>query len=108
VIVSLLFLAVCALNLVGLLLGKFLARAPEVGVRRALGASRLDIFLQHVVECELIGVLGGLAGIGLSFGAIAFMNAWMRVLATRGDFFRIDVPMITTAVALSLAAGLMA
>ena len=57
-IVSLLFLAVCALNLVGLLLGKFLARAPEVGVRRALGASRLDIFVQHIVECELIGARG--------------------------------------------------
>src|SRR5262249_47254344 len=82
VIVSLLFLAVCSLNLVGLLLGKFLARAPEVGVRRALGASRLDIFLQHVVECELIGVLGGLLGIALSFGAIAFMNGWMKLVAT--------------------------
>ena len=37
-VVSLLFLAVCALNLMGLLLAKFLARAPEIGVRRALGA----------------------------------------------------------------------
>ena len=54
-IVSLLFLAVCAVNLVGLLLGKFLARAPEVSVRRALGATRGDIFLQHVIECEVIG-----------------------------------------------------
>jgi putative ABC transport system permease protein len=35
-IVSLLFLTVCSLNLVGLLLGKFLARIPEVSVRRAL------------------------------------------------------------------------
>ena len=38
-VVSLLFLVVCALNLIGLLLGKFLARAPEIGVRRALGAA---------------------------------------------------------------------
>ena len=34
---------------------QFLARAPEISVRRALGASRADIFLQHIVECEVIG-----------------------------------------------------
>src|SRR5688572_8866780 len=50
-VVSILFLAVCSLNLVGLLLGKFLARAPEVSVRRALGASRWSVFLQHIIEC---------------------------------------------------------
>jgi putative ABC transport system permease protein len=49
-IVSVLFLIVCSLNLVGLLLGKFLARIPEVSVRRALGASRLQVFWQHVVR----------------------------------------------------------
>ena len=54
-VVSLLFLAVCALNLMGLLLAKFLARAPEIGVRRALGASRRHVFVQHVVEAELGG-----------------------------------------------------
>ena len=56
--VSLLFLAVCSLNLVGLLLGKFLSRIPEVSVRRALGASRLQVFWQHIVECEVVGVIG--------------------------------------------------
>ena len=61
-VVGLLFLVVCSVNLIGILLGKFLARAPEVGVRRALGASRASVFLQHVIECELIGVLGGVAG----------------------------------------------
>ena len=66
--VSVLFLAVCSLNLVGLLLGKFLARAPEISVRRALGASRAQIFLQHIVECELVGVIGGALGMLLSFG----------------------------------------
>ncbi|HET8819556.1 MAG TPA: ABC transporter permease, partial [Xanthomonadaceae bacterium] len=34
------FLAVCLLNTVGLLLAKFLRRSSEIGVRRALGASR--------------------------------------------------------------------
>ena len=107
-ILSLLFLGVCAVNLVGLLLGKFLARSSEVGVRRALGASRADIFLQHVVECELIGVVGGAVGLLLSLGALLFLNQWLKTTATRGDFFRLDVPMILLSIGLSLAAGLAA
>ncbi len=107
-IVSLLFLAVCALNLVGLLLSKFLARASEVGVRRALGASRRDIFLQHVIECELVGVLGGAVGIALAFGSIAAMNTWVKGMLGRADLFRMDVPMLMIATGLSLLAGLIA
>ncbi|MGM3262627.1 ABC transporter permease, partial [Klebsiella pneumoniae] len=34
------FLGVCLVNTVGLLLAKFLRRSGEIGVRRALGASR--------------------------------------------------------------------
>lgn len=107
-IVSLLFLAVCALNLVGLLLGKFLARANEVGVRRALGATRGDIFLQYIIECELVGVLGGVLGLALSLGGIAALNAWMKTVAQRGDLFRLDAPMILLSVLLSLLAALVA
>ena len=44
------FLAVCLVNTVGLLLAKFLNAAPIAGVRRALGASRRDIFWQHLTE----------------------------------------------------------
>jgi putative ABC transport system permease protein len=107
-VVSLLFLAVCAVNLVGLLLGKFLARGGEVGVRRALGASRADIFLQHIVECELVALVGGLIGLVLSLGALAAMNAWLKVVAARADFFRLDAPMILLSVGLALAAGFVA
>ncbi|MBW8777547.1 MAG: ABC transporter permease, partial [Stenotrophomonas sp.] len=38
------FLAVCLVNTVGLLLAKCLRRSPEIGVRRALGAPRRQIF----------------------------------------------------------------
>ena len=107
-IVSLLFLAVCALNLTGLLLSKFLARAPEIGVRRALGARRLDVFLQHIVECELVAVVGGAIGVLLSLGGLAVINKWGETLAQRNDLFRFDGTMLAASAGLSLLAGLLA
>jgi putative ABC transport system permease protein len=107
-VVSLLFLAVCALNLMGLLLAKFLARAPEIGVRRALGASRKDVFVQHVVESELVGLAGGVLGVLLALAALAGVNVWAKTALNRGDLFQFDAPMVVMAAGLSLAAGLLA
>jgi putative ABC transport system permease protein len=107
-VVGLLFLAVCSINLMGLLLAKFLARASEVGVRRALGARRIDIFLQHIVECELVGALGGALGIALTVAGLAWTNGWTRTVIERSDLFRLDAPMLALAVLLSLIAGLIA
>src|SRR5690606_10997221 len=56
------FLLVCLLNTVGLLLAKFLRRSSEIGVRRALGASRAEIFKQCLVEAGTIGLAGGVLG----------------------------------------------
>ena len=104
-IVGLLFLVVCSVNLIGILLGKFLARAPEVGVRRALGASRRSVFVQHLLECELIGILGGTAGLGLSWVALQLIN---RMFAGVDFDLQIDPAMVGAAFALSLFAGLLA
>ncbi len=62
---SFMFLAVCLFNAIGLLLARFIGKAPVIGVRRALGASKLAIFRQHMVEVGLIGFAGGLLGLGL-------------------------------------------
>jgi putative ABC transport system permease protein len=43
------FLLVCLVNSVGLMLAKMSSRASELGVRRALGASRSNIFLQCLI-----------------------------------------------------------
>jgi putative ABC transport system permease protein len=107
-IVSLLFLSVCCVNLVGILLGKFLARAPEIGVRRALGASRMDVFLQHIIECELLGVAGGVIGLGLAQLGIVIMNGYMKTTVDRGDLFHLDAPMMLFSAALALLSGLAA
>lgn len=57
------FLLICVVNTVGLLLAKCLRRSREIGVRRALGASRGAIFAQFMVEAGIVGVAGGLFGL---------------------------------------------
>jgi len=103
-IISILFLIVCSVNLIGILLGKFLGRAPEIGVRRALGASRLSVFLQHIVECEVVGLLGGALGLVLSWVALQLINRLFDNLLA----FHLDLTMVLAAVILSLFAGLIA
>jgi putative ABC transport system permease protein len=63
--ISFAFLAVCLLNTVGILLAKFLSAAPISGVRRALGASRRQIFIQHLVEVGVLAFAGAVLGLGL-------------------------------------------
>jgi putative ABC transport system permease protein len=66
VVLAFVFLGVCLLNTVGLLLAKFLSGAPVVGIRRALGASRLQIFIQHLVHAGVLALAGSLLGVGLT------------------------------------------
>ena len=62
------FLAVCLINTIGILLAKFLRRSAITGLLRALGASRSQVFCQHLVEVAVIATLG--AATGLLLGLI--------------------------------------
>ena len=64
--VSLGFLLICLVNTVGLLLAKFMRRSSEIGVRRALGATRKEIYVQFLVEAAAIGLAGGVVGLLLT------------------------------------------
>lgn len=65
-LVALSFLLICLVNTIGLLLAKFMRRAPEIGVRRALGATRKSIYLQFLIEAGTIGLAGGVLGLLLT------------------------------------------
>ncbi|PMG29583.1 ABC transporter ATP-binding protein [Shewanella sp. 10N.286.52.C2] len=79
---SVLFLTVCLVNILGLLLTKFLKRAPEVGVRRAIGASRGQIFSQYMVEVGIIGFIGGVVGLLWAWGALILLESQFNVDAS--------------------------
>jgi putative ABC transport system permease protein len=99
------FLLVCLLNTIGLLLAKFLRRSSEIGVRRALGASRKAIFSQFLVEAGTVGLVGGALGLGL---------AWLGLWAVRqqpSDYAalaELDLPMLATTFALAITSSVLA
>lgn len=102
---SLAFLAVCILNVVGLLLSKFLAGASATALRRALGASRGELFRQHLVEVGAIGLAGGLLGIVLGWAGLAAMRG---LYENYDQLTRLDLEMVLAALGISLLAGVMA
>jgi putative ABC transport system permease protein len=99
------FLVVCLVNTVGLLLAKFLRRSGEIGVRRALGASRREILTQFLVEAGVVGLTGGLLGLGL---ALAGLWAVRQQPASYADLAHLDPLMLASTFALALLAGLLA
>lgn len=103
---SLMFLLVCLLNTVGLLLAKFLGKAPEIGVRQALGASKQSLFAQYIVEASCIGLAGGLFGLFLAWlglkGIVTLYGDMMQDLA------KLDANMIIAAIALAIITSILA
>jgi putative ABC transport system permease protein len=65
-LVSASFLLIVLVNVVGLMLARFMRRAPEIGIRRALGASRAAIYRQFLIEAATMGCVGGLFGVALT------------------------------------------
>jgi putative ABC transport system permease protein len=60
----LLFMLLPALNLVNLNMGRIMERSAEIGVRKAFGATSLQLAGQLVVENVLLCLAGGLLGLG--------------------------------------------
>ncbi len=102
---SFMFLAVCMINTLGLLLAKFLRRAPEVGVRRALGASRRTIFIQHLVDVGLIGFAGGL--LGLAIGQLGLLGV-KSLYQGYHNLVQMDFSLILLAIFIALISSLIA
>ena len=104
-VVSFAFLAVCVLNVVGLLLSRFLGAAGASAIRRALGASRGEIFRQHLVEVALVGAIAGIGGLAL--GGIG-LSSLQQLYSSYDRLTQLDLVMTLAAIGLAILAGLVA
>jgi putative ABC transport system permease protein len=98
-------LLVCLVNAVGLLVARFLRKSGEIGVRRALGASRRSVFVQCLVESGLAGLAGGLLGLPL-----AWVGLWLvrqQPVAYAADV-HMDPLMLVAAIAIAVPSALLA
>lgn len=69
-----LFVALPTVNLVNLSVSRILERAPEIGVRKAFGATSRALVAQFVAENVLLTLLGGALALAASAGVLALMN----------------------------------
>ena len=99
------FLLLCLINTIGLLLAKFSVRASEVGIRRALGASRREIFQQFLTETAVVGLVGGVLGLVLAFGALALIGMQSKQLQVVAHM---DWQMLAVTFLMALAAAMLA
>ena len=99
------FLLICVVNTVGLLLAKCLRRAGEIGVRRALGASRGAIFAQFMVEAAVVGLAGGV--LGLLFAELGLWGIRQQP-AQYASLAHLDLAMFLFTFVVALAASLVA
>ncbi|MCH2055630.1 MAG: ABC transporter permease [Thalassotalea sp.] len=103
---SFMFLIVCLLNTVGLLLAKFIGKSSEIGLRRAIGASKGQVFQQHIIESATIGLLGGIAGLLLALLGLKGIESLY------GDFVKnlisLDFTMAATGLLIALLSSVLA
>jgi putative ABC transport system permease protein len=99
------FLLVCLVNTVGLMLAKFLRRSGELGVRRALGASRRSLFAQLLVEAGAVGLVGGIGGL-----LLALLGLWLvrRQPSDYAALAHLDLSMLLATFGAALVASLLA
>jgi putative ABC transport system permease protein len=99
------FLLVCLINTVGLMLAKFMRRAGELGVRRALGASKRSLFAQLLVESGVVGLAGGSGGL-----LLALLGLWLvrQQPAEYAPLAQLDPAMLLATFLLAVSASLLA
>jgi putative ABC transport system permease protein len=103
--VGFVLLIACA-NVANLLLARATARQREMAVRKALGASRLRLVRQLLIESLLLSFCGGLVGVNLSAALLPVLRALSPGTVPRLGEARIDAGVLLFSLALCVFTGI--
>ncbi len=82
--IAALSLLVGGIGVMNIMLVSVTERTREIGIRKAVGARRIDIMMQFVVESLTLCMVGGLIGVALGIGGaavIAKMGSWRTIVS---------------------------
>lgn len=105
--VPVLVLLVAAANAANLLLARGVDRRKELALRRALGASRARLIRQLLIECLMLTLVAGAAGVGLSRILTAVIGRSGQIPDTILQSFRVDVAVFGATLVLSAIAAVL-
>ncbi|THD09840.1 ABC transporter permease [Rhodanobacter lindaniclasticus] len=105
-VVALGFFLICLVNTIGLLLAKFMRRSGEIGVRRALGATRREIYTQYLIEAATIGLAGGVLGLLLTAVGVSGVGILFRPEIAK--LARLDVSLVGLTLVVAIIATVLA
>ena len=100
-------LLIACTNVANLLLARAAYRQKEIAVRTALGASRLRVVRQLLTESVLLSVIGGVAGLALSFWLIKLLIAITPPNTPRMNEIGIDLRVFAFTLSVTVLAGVL-
>jgi ABC-type antimicrobial peptide transport system permease subunit len=110
-LLSALITALAAVNIAHALYASVRERTREIGVLRAVGATRVDVAALILAEAGTVGLLGGLAGVVLGRAAAALIDGLARTRLPEfpfkpDSFFHFDGGLLALGLFVALAAAL--
>jgi len=83
IVFGVIIMSISAMGMLNTLSISLLQRTKEVGILKALGTKRTDIFKIFIFEAFLISFLGGIIGLVFGYGAARGVNYLMNIFAIR-------------------------